>query len=346
MRWPLLSRTHDAVDSTALGSSERPVTETSNPRLGARIAKIVLPIVISGTAIYYLAQSIDVSQVLPHMSMRIVTILLPALLVYGAVSLFLEAMSLRRPLHSARADFTLATAGRVKAASYLLGMVHYAFGAGTLMILLRRRAGVGLGHAAGVVMLIMMLDLGITLSMAAIGASLIATTAVPLQLGLIGGVIGVIFGGFALLRAPFSLGILDRIRDLELFSAARSIPTRELIELFALRLLFVTSFLCMGWAALAAFEIWVPLGALLVNFSAVALVAVLPSVAGIGPSQVGMVEFFREFGSREQLLACSIALSAGMITMRVLIGLIFAGEFSREAYSAAREGDTATGGEA
>ncbi len=309
------------------------------------ISKFILPIAISLSAIYYLAGSIDLSKVLPEMNMRIITILLPALLAYGAASLFIEAMSLRRPMHDSREDFTLTTAARVKAASYLLGMIHYALGAGSLTLLLRRRAGVGLGEAAGIVMLIMMLDLGLTLSMVALGATLIATTTVPLQLGMIAAGIGVIFGGFALLRARFSLGPIDRIRDLDLFRAARTIPTRDLVELFALRLCFVLCFEFVGWAALVAFDIWVPLGDLLVNFSAVALIAVLPAVAGIGPSQVGMVEFFREFGSPERLLACSIALSAGMITMRALIGLSFAGEFSREAYTAARDGEPAAGEE-
>ncbi len=76
---------------------------------------------------------------------------------------------------------------------------------------------------------------------------------------------------------------------------------------------------------------------LLVNFPAVALAATLPSVAGIGPSQVGMVEFFSPYSKRETLLACSLAVSAGMILLRMGIGLLFARELTREAYAESRE---------
>ena len=133
----------------------------------------------------------------------------------------LEAITLRRLLHKTRVDFTLLVAARVKAASYLLAIIHYALGAATLTLLLRRRAGVSLAMSAGTVMLVMMFDLGMVLSMVAVGATLISQTGVELQFGLIGVIIVVIVGGLALLRAPFSLGPLDRLRDLELFHAAR-----------------------------------------------------------------------------------------------------------------------------
>ena len=91
-----------------------------------------------------------------------------------------------------------------------------------------------------------------------------------------------------------------------------------------------------GWAAFHAFGIDVPFGALLVNFSGVVMVSMLPAVAGIGPGQVAMVEFFSEYGSADSLLACSIALAGGMIVVRAFIGIAFAREFTREAYLASK----------
>jgi hypothetical protein len=71
----------------------------------------------------------------------------------------------------------------------------------------------------------------------------------------------------------------------------------------------------------------------------------LPAIAGLGPTQVAMVEFFADYGSAESLLACSIALSSGMIVLRSLIGIVFASEFSREAYAAVGDVETAPEGE-
>ncbi len=311
----------------------------------SNLVKWGVPSVISVGAIAYLVRIIDFSGVGAHLSPRSAAILVPALFAYGIWSLTIDAITVRRLMHTTRSDFTLITAARVKAASYLLSLVHYALGAATLMVLLRRRAGVGLAKSAGIVMLIMMFDFAMVLSMVAVGATLISSTDVELQFSLILGIIAVLAGGLSLLRAPVSLGPLDRLRDMELFHTARTVATRDLVELALLRLLFVLGFEFLGWAALFAFGVEVPVGALLVNFSAVAVVAMLPAIAGIGPSQIAMVEFFGAYGTAETLLACSIALSAGMIIMRALIGIVFAGEFSREAYAAVRHTEEASEGE-
>jgi len=184
--------------------------------------------------------------------------------------------------------------------------------------------------------LIAMIDLGMLLVVVALGITLLSAEAPEVQIGLILILIGVICGGFALLRAPSSLGALEGLRNHRVFRAARTTPAARLLETGALRLLFVICFLALGWAAFSAFGLAVPLGDFLVNFSALALVALLPSVAGIGPGQVGMVELFSRFSDRETLLACSLALSAGLILLRAGIGMLFAREYAREAYAAGR----------
>jgi hypothetical protein len=310
------------------------------------LSKWILPVVFSVVTVAYLFQIIDFSDLAKQLTPRAAMILIPALIAYGIVSLAIEAFALRHTLHSSRADFTLICAARVKAASYLVGLIHYALGVGTLSVLLRRRAGVSLAEAAGVVMLVMMFDLGMLATLCAIGVTLISTAAVELQFIAIIGIIITIVGGLVLLRAPFSLGPVDPLRDLEIFRAARTTATRDLVELAFLRLTFVFCFQMLGWAAFAAFGISVPFAELLVRFSLVALAGVAPAVAGIGPSNLAMVELFKAFGSPESLLACSLALAAGMIVLRALIGILFAGEFSREAYSLATDGDTMTEGEA
>jgi len=298
------------------------------------------PFLVSFAAIAYLAGTSDVKAAFSHLDAQAARVLIPALLVYGVVSLFIEALTLVRLVPPGERHFGVWTASRVKAATYLMNVIHIAIGAGALTFLLRRRAGIGLIEAAGIVILIMMFDLGMLLVMVALGISLLSTSAPAVQIGLILILIGIICGGFALLRAPFSLGPLDRVREHRLFRAARTTQPRKLVETGILRTAFVLSFLGLGWAAFRAFGLAIPLGDFLVNFSAVALVAVLPSVAGIGPSQVGMVEFFSPFADRETLLACSIALSAGIILLRAGMGFLFAREFTREAYAAGKAAQT------
>ena len=94
----------------------------------------------------------------------------------------------------------------------------------------------------------------------------------------------------------------------------------------------VSALIAMVAVIFAAFHIFPDLSELVVGILVVAVVAALPiAVAGLGTGQVAFVEVFRDLASRETLLAISLLLSAGMIALRVGMGLLFAREFAREA---------------
>jgi hypothetical protein len=64
----------------------------------------------------------------------------------------------------------------------------------------------------------------------------------------------------------------------------------------------------------------------------VGVVAGVPiAVAGLGTSQAAFLFIFAEHAPQEMLLAQSLVLSAGMLALRGLMGLVFAREFTREA---------------
>jgi len=306
--------------------------------LGKRVAKWLLPVVVSGAAFSLLLRQIDFAAVLQHADAGIAAKLIPVVLAYGALSLWIEAQTLSLLAAPSSSVLGKWTCAKMKAASYPLGLLNYALGAGGLTYLLRRRGGLRISEAAGIVMLIALFDLGLLLLLSALGVMLLSTQKVALQIGVIAvGMIG-IAAGFAFLRTPISMGPLDRIRDLELFKAARETPMDRLAVLALLRLGFVVSFILLCGAALAVFDIWVPPGDLAVGVAAVSLVASLPiAVAGLGTGQLAFVYMFRHWGSPEILLASNLALTAGLILMRAGTGLIFAREFTREALAAARE---------
>ncbi len=306
--------------------------------LAKRVAKWLLPVVVSGAAFSLLLRQIDFAAVLQHADAGIAAKLIPVVLAYGALSLWIEAQTLSLLAAPSSSVLGKWTCAKMKAASYPLGLLNYALGAGGLTYLLRRRGGLRISEAAGIVMLIALFDLGLLLLLSALGVMLLSTQKVALQIGVIAvGMIG-IAAGFAFLRTPISMGPLDRIRDLELFKAARETPMDRLAVLALLRLGFVVSFILLCGTALAVFDIWVPPGDLAVGVAAVSLVASLPiAVAGLGTGQVAFVYMFRHWGSPEILLASNLALTAGLILMRAGTGLIFAREFTREALAAARE---------
>ena len=297
-----------------------------------RHVKRILPFAVSAIALGALFANVDLSAVADSLSWKVAGTVVPAMLAYGVVTLALEAASIMRLLGPTAAGFRTGTAARIKCASYLLGIVNYALGVAALSLLLQRRAGIRLADSASVVLLISGLDTLMVLTLAAAGLAASGSETptlwvVALAVGALG-----FFGGMALLRTPASLGPLERIRSLAFFDALRTTPLRRICEVALLRMVFTCSFIAMVAVMFAAFHIYPDLSELVVGILVVAVVAALPiAVAGLGTGQIAFVEVFRDLASRETLLAISLLLSAGMIALRVGMGLLFAREFAREA---------------
>ncbi len=296
-----------------------------------------MPAVVSAGILAALLSAIDPAAVLGALDWQVARVMLPALGVYGAVSLALEALSITRLSGRAPGRFGVWTAARIKCASYLLGIVHYALGAAALTVLLRRRAGMRLAESASLVMLIAVVDLLVLLALATSGAALSQAGAPVVRAGVLA-VAGLgFFAGLALLRAPASLGPLERIRTLVIFEALRTTPLPRLAELALLRLLFICTFISLAAAGFHAFGIAPPPSQLVVGILIVVVVAALPiAVSGLGTGQVAMVYVFRGLADPETLLALSLVLTAGVIALRASMGLVFAREFTRQALAESR----------
>lgn len=299
----------------------------------------IVPFGVSIALLTWLFLRTDFMGVMEKIDAHVAWVMLPALLVFGAFTLWIEAQSLVRVMASSGQTLDSWSCARVKSASYLFAIVHYAVGAGVLAMLLKRRTQIRLADTAGAVAFISALDLIVLLSLAILGLVLLSEREPALQFGLVLAGFVVLVGGFALLRAPFSLGRhLERIRNFPLFRAVRTTPIPALLELLALRLLFVAAFMALAAVTFHAFGISIPLGDMMVGLTAVALVAALPiAVSGLGTGQATWLFVFRHWSDPQTLLASSLVLSLGIIALRAGIGVLFARELTREAIDAARE---------
>jgi len=291
----------------------------------------LLPFAVSIGALAWVLRSIDPSALVGSLTWRVAAVLVPTLLVYGAVTLFLEAASIVLLTTSRPAGFGMWTVARIKSASYLLGIVNYTLGAGALTVLLRRRAGTGLGESASIVLLVASVDVLILMVMAAAGTTLMQTGAPAVRAGLFALLVVGFIVGMTVLRMPADLGPIERIRSLTVFEALRVTPISRLGRLAALRVCFTSSFIALGGAAFVSFGIPVPVSDLVVGMVVVGVVGALPiAVAGLGTGQIAVVEVFGHLADRETLLALSLVLTAGMLALRAGMGLLMAREFTRE----------------
>ena len=308
-----------------------------------RFVQRLLPACVSAGALVWLFSTIELDGLRAAISWRVVSVLAPALLAYGALALAIEAASILRLVPRPPQGFGAWTAARIKSATYLLGIVNYALGAAGLAVLLRRRAGLGLGEAASVVMLISSLDLVVVIAFggAGLAASGIGAESMGAQVVAAAAVVGIgFFGGLTLLRVPGRIGPLERIRSLAFFDAMRSVPLARLAQVACLRVLFSLSFISLSAAAFHAFDMAPGIGRLVAGMMVVALVSALPiAVAGLGTGQAAVLVVFRGLAEPGALLAMSLVLSAGMIALRASMGLVFAREFTREAFDQTRGRD-------
>jgi hypothetical protein len=303
----------------------------------ARLRRIA-PIVVSILALGWVLGRFDLSQVGAALSWNAILVLLPALLGYGAATLVLESASLLRLIPTRPPDFGAWTAARIKCASYLLAIVNYALGGAALTVLLRRRARLGLGEAAGVVLLVGATDLLVVLGLGFLAAAAGDGSTPGVRVGAVA-IAGIAwFGGILLLRTPASLGPLERLRSLAIFEALRTVPLRRLGELVGLRLVFALCFIGVAGAAFVGFGIDVPPTRLVLGMCILAVIGALPiAVAGLGTGQVAAVYVFSGVAPPETLIAVSLVLSAGLIALRGSMGAVFARDFLREAREFTRE---------
>ncbi|MEE2677559.1 MAG: lysylphosphatidylglycerol synthase domain-containing protein [Myxococcota bacterium] len=298
--------------------------------------KRALPLVVSAACLAWVFSRFDVRGVIDSLSWNIAFALLPALFLYGGATLLIESASILRLIDRRPPDFGAWTAARVKSASYLLGIVNYALGGAALTVLLRRRAALGLGESAGIVLLISVTDLCVVLTLGTLGV-LAHADRLAIDFGLVS-VAGVgFFGGVILLRTQANLGPLERIRSLAVFDALRRTPSKNLWQIAGLRLIFSFCFIAVAGAAFVGFGVPVGLAQLVGGVMILALIGALPiAVAGIGPGQIAAVEVFRGVAPPETLLALSLVLAGGLIALRAGMGLLFAREFTREALEQTR----------
>jgi Lysylphosphatidylglycerol synthase TM region len=297
----------------------------------------LLPLAVSAGVLVWLLRGVDLPAVVASVNARVATVMIPALVSFCAVTLWIEAMSIHRLVSNPPPDFGLWSAARIKCASYLPGLIHYTLGLGGLAVLLRRRTGLSLGEALGLVLLISSTDLIVALAAAGASAAVIGVGHRGMRTGLVALVIAAFFAGVVLVRTPASLGPLERVRGLSIFEGLRRVSFGRLAELFTLRALFSACFVAGCASAFAAFDIAPPPARLIGGIMIVALVAALPiAMAGLGTSQAAFVYLFADDAPPERLLAMSLVLSFGIITLRTAMGLCFARELTREALHDAR----------
>lgn len=296
-----------------------------------RVLRRGLPVVVSLALLGYLAATIDLRAALAHLSLDTALRFAGPLLLWNFATLAIEAHCLHRVTAACGHAVSRLAAARIKAACYLLSLVHYTAGAAALSLLLRRRMETGLTEALSAVFVIVLLDMGSVIGLAALAAAGLPDAGAALRGGLLLALAAAVVAGFAFLRTPRSLGPLDALRNIEVLRVARTLPMARLLELVALRVVFVASYVALTAALFRAYDVGFEPVALAMKVAILLAISALPiAAAGLGTAQLAFVTLFRGSAPDAELLSMSILLSIGLSLARALLGLAFARELVRE----------------
>jgi len=307
----------------------------------APVLRYVLPAVVTSYLLWgLLGPDSPHSDALSLITLEAMLRLTPVMIAYAVISIGIDALSLSMLSHHSGRPADLSTCARIKAASYALAIINYALGAAALIVLFRRRVGLTLQGSTGIVGTSAVTDLAMLVLVTATAAAFSGADGPTLERWVVALIMIGTLGGFATLRAPFSLGPLEKLRELEMFQLLRTIPLGSLLKLATLRIGFVLVFVAMGGGALWAFRIPIPLAETVVGMSVISLVGAVPvAVAGLGTVQLAAVELFEGWATASALVACSLGMQAAMIFVRGATALVFAREFTAEAVAASRGGE-------
>lgn len=227
---------------------------------------------------------------------------------------------------------------RIKGASYLLNIVNYAAASGGIAWLVHRRSHAPVFETVSSVLFLDVLDL-LMLNITVTAGLLLGSEFLPGAL--FGALVWVniaiyalYFGSMIYWNAGFDFFVLGRLRTWPIFAAFGRATVRIHAELLFTRVVLMAVYVPMQYAALHLFGVDVPLGPLMIFNAIITLVGIIPiSIAGIGTTQVVMMEVYAPYGTEAEILAYSTAGIFATLLVRSAIGVPSLASIQRNAAS-------------
>ncbi len=208
----------------------------------------------------------------------------------------------------------------VRSATYLLAVVQYYVGQAAIIGFLHQRKGVPGWRAAGFILFISGINMGVLILLASVG---LATGDLPIA--------WLRWVPIAVGSGAIGYGILLRLRPQRLAKSRFFAPLFEMgisghLKAVAIRIPHVLVLVLWHYLSLWMFHVEVPALAALVYLPAVFFAGALPiSIQGLGLAQASAVYFFSRYagGNSAPVLAYSLAMTAVSLITQVSLGLLF-----------------------
>jgi hypothetical protein len=205
----------------------------------------------------------------------------------------------------------------VRGATYILAMINYALGQGTIVYFVNRSRGVPVMRGAAAVLLVMGTNLLLLLFLATAGVAM--APHVPPALPT---VLMVAWAGLAVYAVV--VAVKPRwLASRPLFDVLLAAGVGGHLKAVAVRIPHLLCLLIFTYVSLRAFGVRVPVVQAIAGLPLVYFVAVLPiAPAGLGTMQWTLVYLFSPYGPEAAIVASSLASQGIAVVVQSLIGLI------------------------
>lgn len=311
-----------------MGEMELPHEEKARLFLmNPKIWKRLLPLAVSCAILIYLFWHIDIRLCVSALMNADMTIYIPSVIVLILATFLLDTQNLAATLKHFHYPLSWKNAFTLRGITYLIMTIDYSVGMGVLIYYLKKHLGIPVMRSTGLMTFFNGITQKALIYMATIGLIILSPTSALLDKLLL------FFIGFVILDLLFIValkklpprGLALKIRNLNLLKVFHEASWRTYGILLFWRIIYYTFFIVFFYVAVRAFNMQIPLIALIAYVPIILLVISLPiAPGGFGTAQATMLILFKDYGTNMDIMAFGLTYTTSILVLRYLIGLSFA----------------------
>lgn len=301
--------------------------EAKDAKQLTRILSKTTPWVIGSSVLVYLIWRIQPRPLIDAMSHAQLLIYIPALIVFVYLSFLVDTQNLQALMKSFGYAFSFAESRTIRGASYLIMVVDYTLGMGSIVYFFNKTKQISLLRGTAIMLYYNYINQMALALLAIAGYPLLGRWIPWLTKGLLVCLL-LIFITVAI------IGILKHSNHILAMKLKGTVLAQSFAESSAktyfiniiYRMGYYFSYVVFFYAAVRAFAMDIPFTTLVAYVPIILLVISIPvSPFGLGTSQATMLFLFKDYGSQPQILAFSLAYTISLLVLRAVLGTYYYG---------------------